>query len=215
MNCGRASRTSRSSARSAGEAAALRAEEDRLANADALHGGATTAHEALLGDPTAGNDGVDAVTLLGHARRALDAVRRHDTEIDGVANRLSEAAYLVSEVAGELASYIQGIDADPARLAAVQDRRATLARIIRLYGPGGVNAQIDGTPVTLGAAAEPGDADRPAADGAAADGSAGSATAPEALFAAGEPDNIAEEPDDIAYVLEWARLAAVRVDRAD
>ena len=97
----------------AGEAAALRAEEERLANADALHAAATTAHEALLGDPAAGNDGTDAVTLLGHARRALDAVRRHDAEIDGVAARLSEAAYLVSEVAGELASYVQGIDADP------------------------------------------------------------------------------------------------------
>src|SRR6201996_4854174 len=107
----------------AGEEAALRAEEERLANADALHAGATVAHEALLGDPTAGNDGVDAVTLLGQARRALDAVRRHDTEIDGVATRLSDAAYLLSEVAGELASYIQGVDADPARLAAVQERR--------------------------------------------------------------------------------------------
>ena len=91
------------------------------------------------------------MTLLGHARRALDAVRRHDTEIDGVATRLSDAAYLVSEVAGELASYIQGIDADPARLAAVQERRAALARVIRLYGPGGVNAQINGAPVTAGA----------------------------------------------------------------
>ena len=65
----------------AGEAAALRAEDERLANADALHAAATTAHEALLGDPTAGNDGADAVTLLGQARRALDAVRRHDAEI--------------------------------------------------------------------------------------------------------------------------------------
>src|SRR6185437_13270422 len=151
----------------AGESAALRAEEDRLANADALHAGATTAHEALLGDPTAGTDGVDAVTLLGHARRALDAVRRHDTEIDGVATRLTEAAYLVSEVAGELASYIQGIDADPARLAAVQERRASLARVIRLYGPGGVNAQIDGTPVTLDAAEQQEGAAQPAADGEA------------------------------------------------
>ena len=130
----------------AGEAAALRAEEERLANADALHAAATTAHEALLGDPTAGNDGADAVTLLGHARRALDAVRRHDAEIDGVAERLSEAAYLISEVAGELASYIQSIDADPARLAAVQERRAVLGRVIRLYGPGGVNAQVNGAP---------------------------------------------------------------------
>ncbi len=54
----------------------------------------------------AGMDGADAATLLGHARQALDAVRRHDAEIDEVATRLSEAAYLVSDVAGELASYI-------------------------------------------------------------------------------------------------------------
>ena len=97
----------------AGEEAALRAEEERLSNADALHAGATVAHEALLGDPTAAMDGADAITLLGQARRALDEVRRHDAEIDGVAGRLSDAAYLVSEVAAELASYIQGIDADP------------------------------------------------------------------------------------------------------
>ncbi|HEX7160131.1 MAG TPA: hypothetical protein VF223_02720, partial [Trebonia sp.] len=204
----------------AGEAAALRAEEDRLANADALHAGATTAHEALLGDPAAGTDGVDAVTLLGHARRALDAVRRHDTEIDGVANRLSDAAYLVSEVAGELASYIQGIDADPARLAAVQERRAALARVIRLYGPGGVNAQIDGTPVQLAAAASPSAEDGAPLDGAAQDGAGpdgaaavgaadeGGAVGPDALF-------VAEEPDEIAYVLEWARLAAARVAELD
>jgi DNA repair protein RecN (Recombination protein N) len=208
----------------AGEAAALRAEEDRLANADSLHAGATTAHEALLGDPTAGNDGADAVTLLGQARRALDAVRRHDTEIDGVATRLSDAAYLVSEVAGELASYIQGIDADPARLAAVQDRRASLARVIRLYGPGGVNAHIDGTPVELGAGPSAA-AGGVTPDGAGADGAGLDSTSPGGPGAAGpagdgsgaEPDVLvpAEEPDEIAYVLEWARLAAVRVTELD
>jgi DNA repair protein RecN (Recombination protein N) len=202
----------------AGEAAALRAEEDRLANADALHAGATTAHEALLGDPTAGTDGVDAVTLLGHARRALDAVRRHDPEIDGVATRLSDAAYLVSEVAGELASYIQGIDADPARLAAVQERRAALARVIRLYGPGGVNAQIDGTPVQLAAAGPPpGAEDGAATDSTAADGTAQDGAAPADEVGAAGPDALfaAEEPDEIAYVLEWARLAAARVAELD
>jgi DNA repair protein RecN (Recombination protein N) len=205
----------------AGEEAALRAEEERLANADSLHAAATTAHEALLGDPTAGNDAVDAVTLLGHARRALDAVRRHDTEIDGVATRLSDAAYLVSEVAGELASYIQGIDADPARLAAVQDRRAALARVIRLYGPGGVNAHINGAPVRLGpAGTSPAAQDGPVQDGTGPDG--GASAAAEAGGAAdgesaAEPDGLfpAEEPDDAAYVLEWARLAADRVTELD
>jgi DNA repair protein RecN (Recombination protein N) len=186
----------------AGEAAALRAEEERLANADSLHAAATTAHEALLGDPTADNDGVDAVTLLGQARRALDAVSRHDSEIDGVATRLSDAAYLVSEVAGELASYIQGIDSDPARLAAVQERRAALARVIRLYGPGGVSARVNGIPVRLGAGS-PSAADA-APDGDAAGGAdEGAAAQPDALVPA-------EEPDEIAYVLEWAALAAAR-----
>jgi DNA repair protein RecN (Recombination protein N) len=127
----------------AGEEAALRAEEERLANADALHAGATVAHEALLGDPTAAMDGADAITLLGQARRALDEVRRHDAEIDGVAGRLSDAAYLISEVAAELASYIQSIDADPARLAVVQERRAALNRLVRVYGPGGVSPYLD------------------------------------------------------------------------
>ena len=48
----------------AGEDSTLLAEEEKLANADALHAAATTAHEALLGDPTASNDGVDAVAFL-------------------------------------------------------------------------------------------------------------------------------------------------------
>ena len=63
----------------AGEDAALLAEEEKLANADALHAAATTAHEALLGDPASASvDGSDAVTLLGTAGRALEAVRAHD-----------------------------------------------------------------------------------------------------------------------------------------
>src|SRR5579863_9705135 len=131
----------------AGEEAALRAEEERLANADALHAGATVAHEALLGDPTAGMGGADATTLVGQARRALEEVRRHDAEIDDVAGRLSDAAYLVSEVAAELASYIQSIDADPTRLAVVQERRAALNRLVRVYGPGGVSPYLDLPPV--------------------------------------------------------------------
>jgi DNA repair protein RecN (Recombination protein N) len=180
----------------AGEAAALRAEDERLANADALHAAATIAHEALLGDPTAGDDGADAVTLLGQARRALEAVRRHDAEIDGVAERLTEAAYLLSEVAGELASYVQSLDADPARLAAVQDRRAALSRITRLYGPGGISARINGSPAPI----DPGDWVQSDVDAdAEADGETGSAS----------------EPEEIAVVLDWARRAAARVSELD
>jgi DNA repair protein RecN (Recombination protein N) len=121
-----------------GEDTALVAEEEKLANADALHAAATTAHEALLGDPASGSvEGSDAITLLGAAGRALEAVRAHDPALAGLADRLSEANYLLSDVAGELASYTDGLDSDPARLAAVQERRAALARLTRAYGTGG------------------------------------------------------------------------------
>ena len=119
-----------------GEDGALLAEDERLSNADALHAAATTAHEALLGDPaSAAVDGADAVTLLGAAGRALEAVRSHDPVLAGLADRLSEATYLVFDVAAELASYAESQDSDPARLAAVQERRAALGRLVRAYAP--------------------------------------------------------------------------------
>ncbi len=119
----------------AGEDTALLAEEERLGHADALHAAATTAHGALLGDPSDGSyQGADAVTLLGTARQALDAVAAHDPDLASLAARLSEAAYLVSDVATDLASYVESLDSDPARLAAVQERRAELTRLIRAYG---------------------------------------------------------------------------------
>jgi DNA repair protein RecN (Recombination protein N) len=118
-----------------GEDALLLAEEDRLAHADALHAAATTAHEALLGDPASGSfEAADAVSLLASGRQVLEAVAEHDPALAGLAARLSEASYLVSDVAAELASYVQSVDSDPARLAAVQERRAELTRLIRTYG---------------------------------------------------------------------------------
>ena len=130
----------------AGEDATLLAEDEKLANADALNAAATTAHEALVGDPAAASvDGSDASTLLGMAGRALDQVRAHDPVLAGLADRLSEATYLISDVAAELASYTDSLDSDPARLAAVQERRAALGKLIRTYAgaAGDVAAVLD------------------------------------------------------------------------
>jgi len=118
-----------------GEDIELLAEEQRLSHADALHAAATTAHEALLGDPSSGSyDAADAVTLLAAARQALEAAAHHDTALAALGARVSEAAYLVSDVAADLASYAQSVEADPVRLAAVQERRAELTRLIRQFG---------------------------------------------------------------------------------
>jgi DNA repair protein RecN (Recombination protein N) len=122
----------------AGEDLELRAEEERLANADALHTAASAAHDALLGDPSSGSyDLPDASSLLATATQALEAVAEHDAALGGLAGRLSEAAYLVSDIGAELASYVESVEADPARLAAVPQRRADLTRLARSYGADG------------------------------------------------------------------------------
>jgi DNA repair protein RecN (Recombination protein N) len=120
-----------------GEDIELVTEEERLANADALHSAATTAHEALLGEESGGSyDSADAITLLAAARTALESAAQHDPKLAALAGRVSEASYLLSDVATELASYAQSIEADPARLAVVQERRAELTRLVRAYGAG-------------------------------------------------------------------------------
>ncbi|ADG88723.1 DNA repair protein RecN [Thermobispora bispora] len=119
-----------------GEDAELKEEAERLAHADALRTAATTAHAALLGDPMASTDGFpDVVSLLGQARSALDSVRGYDPALASIADRLAEAGYLISDLATELASYAESVDADPLRLAAVQERIAALNGLTRKYGP--------------------------------------------------------------------------------
>ncbi|MFC0040884.1 DNA repair protein RecN [Actinomadura rayongensis] len=117
-----------------GEDVDLAAEEERLGHADALRAAADTAHEALLGDPAAAFEAANVVSLLGRARAALEQVRDHDPELGGHADRLAEAGYLVSDVATDLAAYAESVDADPARLAVVQERRAEVTALARKHG---------------------------------------------------------------------------------
>jgi DNA repair protein RecN (Recombination protein N) len=116
----------------AGEDLELAAEAERLRHAEALVSAAATAHGALAGDP-ADPEGVDAVALVGGAHRALEGVRAHDSALAALADRLSEVSILLTDVAGELAGYPDELDADPLRLAAVEERRAALSQLTRKY----------------------------------------------------------------------------------
>ena len=116
-----------------GEDAELAAEAERLGNAEALAAAAASAHGALAGDP-ADPELVDASALVAGAQRALEGVRRHDPALGALADRLAEIGILLGDVAGELAGYADRLEADPARLAAVEERRAVLAHLTRKYG---------------------------------------------------------------------------------
>ena len=113
-----------------GEEVALAAEETRLGHADTLRTAAEGAREALSAD----SDSPDAMGALAAARRALEGVRDFDPEAAALADRVAEVSYLLADVAADVASYSTGLDTDPARMAAVSQRRADLSALTRKYG---------------------------------------------------------------------------------
>ncbi|MCX5523169.1 DNA repair protein RecN [Streptomyces bobili] len=125
----------------AGEDTELAEEAERLGHAEALSSAATAAHGALAGNPE-DPEGIDAATLVAGAQRALEAVRSHDPALSALADRIGEIGILLGDVAGELAGYADDLDADPLRLAAVEERRAALTGLTRKYGQD-VDAVLD------------------------------------------------------------------------
>ena len=107
------------------EEAALRLEEDRLADASAYRDAALEALELV--DPV-GEGG--AVDLLGRAGGAL-AGRE---SFEGYHARLAAAAVELSDLARTLRDEVEGWEDDPQRLIAVQERRRLLAELRRKYG---------------------------------------------------------------------------------
>ena len=114
-----------------GEDVALAAEESRLGFADTLRTAAEQAREALSSDEGA------ARRAGGHRHgphACSTACATTTPEAGELADRLAEVTYLLSDVAADVASYASGIDTDPARLAAVSERRAALTALTRKYG---------------------------------------------------------------------------------
>ena len=107
------------------EEAALRLEEDRLADASAYREAALEALELVDG---AGEGG--AVDQLGRAGGALG----DRAAFAAYRTRLAAAAVELSDVAHTLRDEVEGWEDDPQRLATVQERRRLLAELRRKYG---------------------------------------------------------------------------------
>jgi DNA repair protein RecN (Recombination protein N) len=111
----------------------------RLSDADALRAAADEARLALVGDVTGdlGGEGIpqDATTSLAIAERTLAG--SGDPALVLLAQDLADAVSVVSDVAVQLAGYVSDLDADPARLAEVLDRRAVITALVRKYADAG------------------------------------------------------------------------------
>lgn len=120
-----------------GEDARLAAEAARLERAEDLRRAASAARAALAGDEEAVvSQAPDVLALVAAAERALAPVHDVDPVLSALARRMRRLAIDSADIAAELGEYLDSLDADPERLARVQDRRAALTRVLREVGDG-------------------------------------------------------------------------------
>ncbi|HEY0261309.1 MAG TPA: DNA repair protein RecN [Lacisediminihabitans sp.] len=116
-----------------GEDTELAERAERLGNLEDLRLAAGQAHEMLSSEGL--DETADVLALLETARRRLERVSEHDAALTPIVEGIAETSFAVSELAGQLSSYLAGLDADGAReLELVQERRASLASLVRKYG---------------------------------------------------------------------------------
>lgn len=107
---------------------------EKLTHLEELRIAAINAHEELSSQSY--DDGKDAITSIGTARRALEQVSDHDPELAKLAEQLREIGYSLNETAASISGYIAGLDSDgAAQLETIQSRRAELSAAMRKYGP--------------------------------------------------------------------------------
>jgi DNA repair protein RecN (Recombination protein N) len=114
-----------------GEDSSLAAEATRLQAADDLQLAAQSAVVALAGSE---DEAGGALAWLSSARKALESHAGQDLELEGLANRLKEAGYLLTEVTADLARYLDHLEGEPGRLEQIAARRAQLSTLTRKYG---------------------------------------------------------------------------------
>ena len=102
-------------------------EEFRLATAQAT---------AAIEDEDAGS-----LTSIGVARRALDAARSKDPQLEAIYQQLSESFFLLADAQSALNSYQSKLEADPARLDFLNARKADINTLIKKFGGSGTHEQ--------------------------------------------------------------------------
>ncbi len=112
------------------EEADLEMERERLRYAEGLREAASGAHLALLG---AEEDGGGGASALAQAEGLLQGVAGVDVELDALSARLAALAIELGDVAGELRAHLESLEADPGRLAAIEERLEALDRLKRKH----------------------------------------------------------------------------------
>jgi DNA repair protein RecN (Recombination protein N) len=113
------------------EKAELTVERERLRHAEGLREAAAGAHAGIAG---ADEDGGGAASALAQAEALLGGAAGVDSELDALSGRISALAVELGDVASELRDYAEGLEADPGRLTAVEERLDAFDRLERKHG---------------------------------------------------------------------------------
>lgn len=110
----------------------LQAEIDRLSNVEDLRAVAESGRIAFYGDDVGSSGMVGVCDLLNEVRDQL--VDSPDPQLRELGVEVRSMASAAKGVGEELAGFASSVHADPARLAAAQERLADLTKLTRLYG---------------------------------------------------------------------------------
>ena len=114
-----------------GEDEELETEIRRLSHAERLVENAAEAANLLSED---GEEGIAVLSALARVTHALDEVARYDDVLANAQSMIEEAYISLQEASYEVRDYLDGIDADPARLDRIQTRMDVIDRLKKKYG---------------------------------------------------------------------------------
>jgi DNA repair protein RecN (Recombination protein N) len=111
-----------------GEADEIRARLAAAQHGEAIARGAATAHDALTAE------GIGARDAAAVALREARGLSRLDQRFEPLADRLAGLEAELTDVAAEVRDLAEGVDHDPAALAALEERLGTIYGLERRYG---------------------------------------------------------------------------------
>ena len=114
-----------------GECAATNDEINRLSSVEDLRVASSGALSAL------NDEEKGALTSLHYARRFLDVAKGKDSKLEEITDRIAEGLYILDDAASDLASYESALEADPARLNLLQERKAELNTFLKRWAGAG------------------------------------------------------------------------------
>jgi DNA repair protein RecN (Recombination protein N) len=113
------------------EFAAVDDEIRKLASVEDLRIAAAGASLAI------GEEEAGVLTILGQARKFLEAAKGKDQALDEIATSVAESFFLVDDAHAALVSYLASLEADPSRLDFLQERKAALITFVKKWGGAG------------------------------------------------------------------------------